>query len=68
MTNQERQKSINRKYDSGLEKRGKSLWCTVCRHQISPKIGGCHISLNKASEQCICASAYNRMARGGRRK
>ena len=61
MTNKERQQSIANRYATGKEKRGKALWCEKCPHRIS--VGGCRIKIEKANEQCLCATAYNRCVR-----
>lgn len=61
MTNQDRQQSIDNKYNSHKETRGKAPWCTVCKHRMPN--GGCRMKKEKATEECICATSYNRFAR-----
>ena len=48
MTNSERQKSIDKKYENGLAKRGVALWCAMCKHRM-PK-AGCRMKKEKATE------------------
>lgn len=61
MTNIERQQSIDKKYDNGSEKRGCTLWCKICKHCM-PK-AGCRMKKEKATEDCLCAKAYNKVRR-----
>ena len=64
MTNQERQKSLENRYEAKKETRGKAHWCEYCPHRINnPKMGGCRANKTKASEQMLCASAYNKSMR-----
>lgn len=61
MTNKERQNSIDKKYENGSAKRGTAVWCAMCKHHM-PK-AGCRMKKQKATEECLCAKAYNRAQR-----
>ena len=58
MTNQQRQESIDHKYQCGSEIRGLAKWCQQCKHKM-PK-GGCRMRKDKATQDCLCAKAYNK--------
>ena len=61
MTNKERQQNIDNKYENGTAKRGTADWCAMCKHRL-PK-GGCRIKKDKVTQECLCATAYNKLWR-----
>lgn len=61
MTNKERQENIDSKYSAKKEVRGKAKWCQACSHRMLK--GGCRMKKEKATEECLCAKAYNRAQR-----
>jgi hypothetical protein len=72
MRNDERQRSLDKKkwtesQEQGFDMSGCMLYCAYCEHadHTHPTENGkCHASQEKREKLCLCAKAYNRMARG----
>ncbi|MBQ2894960.1 MAG: hypothetical protein IJE92_05525 [Clostridia bacterium] len=68
MTNKDRQASLDKEKwleseKMGVDMSGEMPYCGDCEHQLL----GCLATHEKRVENCLCAKAYNRMARRRKR-
>lgn len=69
MTNNERQKSLDKKkylysQELGRDLSGAMVYCEFCDKAVSNK---CTATQEEREENCICARAFNRMQRKGQK-
>lgn len=71
MTNKERQKSLDKQKwvnseDFGYDLSGKLFYCDHCKYQTERNmVKSCIASQKQREEKSLCATAYNKMVRGG---
>ena len=69
MTNQERQRSLDKEKwlkseELGTDLSGCMIYCDYCYHQVHTFEATSCDAPSERESRCLCASAYNRMKRG----